>query len=283
MAVSLPLVRESVRGLRLEWEIVLLLLFLEIAFVDTVRSRGMRVGLAGVVAGLLSLLRTNYLFGLTPILALALFPRHRGGIVGVVMAWLIMWGLCAPRLWNGYRFNGRAFDNIQAEWWANVEFAGQPGWRSKREVWRNVQDDSAHLTPFEYFFGLHTIPELVVGSVRGTWKLVRHLEVVAFHQAAQRATGFTLGFVDVAFQLASIVGLILATGRARFRWLPIAFCILIAHLPFLYDRGLVEPWRHTYQVFPLMVFGTLLTIQTFWQQIGHKLAVGATASYQRAG
>jgi hypothetical protein len=147
---------------------------------------------------------------------------------------------------------------MNAQWWANIEFAGRPGWPTKLEMWRNPEGRGPRLTPFDYFFGLHTVSELLVGSARGGWKLIRRMEVLAFHRLLERVTGLKLAWADLLFQIAGIIGLVWAVGISGMRWLPVTFLLLIAHVAFLYDRGLVEPWRHTYPAFPFFLFGALL-------------------------
>ncbi|MBI3321373.1 MAG: hypothetical protein HYZ91_03795 [Candidatus Omnitrophica bacterium] len=238
---------------------------------DTLKSLWLRVGVAGVLGGLLALLRTNYLMGLIVPLCVAFVRRTPRTLLAATIAVFIMAGLYAPHHWNGYRLTGDWFFYPNARWWANIEFAGQPGWPSKLEMWRDTEGRELKMTPFEYFFGLHTIPELAVGNLRGLCKVVRHMEVVAFHRRVTRATGLHLGVVDGVFQLLGIVGLFLA-GFTRRWWMPLMLLCLLAHVVFLYDRGVVEPWRHTYHAFPLMVFGVLLTLAAIGR-VGQKLVV----------
>lgn len=262
MAVNLPLVRESVRGLRLEWELVLLLALAEVLFLKTVRRPWSRSLLAGLLAGALALTRVAYLVTLIPILLYGLLresPRRRLGSAAAAV--LMMIGLLAPSRWNMYRRYGDPFeDSAQyARWLANAEFAGTPGFPGTLQMWRQT-DQGSRLTYREYLFTLHTVPELIVGTLRGTWKVVRHMDVVAFHQMMTRVTGLHLMVVDMGFQVLGLLGLLLAALSPTFRWLPLMFLSLLMPIAMLYDRGLLEPWRQVYQAFPWMLLACLLAL-----------------------
>ena len=263
IAINLPLVRESVRGLRLEIELILLLLFIEAAFLAKFRSVWVRAGLCGLLGGALALLRTNYLVNLAVPLLAAFAPWKRRAGWAAALALVLMVGLYFPHRWNGHRLYGDWTWDNNARWWANIEFAGRPGWPSKVEMWRNTEGTGAKMTAFDYFFGLHTVPEFVVGNVRGLSKIIGHMEVIAFHPTVARATGINTRFLDWGFQFLGVVGLVMAAWIPGRRWLPLMFLCLLVHVAFVYDRGAVESWRHTYQAFPLFLFGVLVALSAF--------------------
>ena len=261
MAITLPLVRESARGMRLELELMLLLVWVEAAFLSTVRSWWLRGGLSGCLAGLLSLTRVTYLVTLAPLLPFAMVHgKVRRPWMAAGFALLLLGSLQLPHRWNLYRLHGDLFWDVgqHAQWNAEVEFTGQPGPASRREMGSAPQ--GSPLSYGEYLFGLHTVPEVAVGTVRGFWKTIRHMEVVAYHRGVARLTGVNVAFADAVFQVAGILGLLLAFARPAFRWIPVTFLVLLLPISFPYDRGVIEAWRHTYQAFPWILFGALLVL-----------------------
>ncbi len=259
-AINLPLVRESVRGLRLETELILLLLFIEAAFLAKFRSVWVRAGLCGLLGGALALLRTNYLVNLTVPLVAAFAPWQRRAGWAAALALALMVGLYLPHRWNGHRLHGDWTWDNNARYWANIEFAGRPGWPSKAEMWRNTEGTGPKMTAFDYFFGLHTMPEFMAGNLRGLSKIVGHMEVIAFHRTVARMTKLDTRWLDWGFQLFGLIGLLMAAWIPGRRWLPLMFLCLLVHVAFVYDRGAVEPWRHTYQAFPVFLFGALVAL-----------------------
>lgn len=261
VAVSLPLARESVRGMRLEVELVLLLAFIEIAFLAKFRSIWVRAVLAGVLGGALTHMRATYLVGLSLPMLLAFASRKPRGWAAAALAFGLMAAILFPHRLNGYRLTGDWNWDKNGRHWANLEFAGQPGYPSKQEAWAHPGGvgEKDKMDPFVYYFKLHTPWQIIEGNARGLWKLFRRLELVGFHRGVQRLTGVNLAPVDILFQGLVLIGLLLALAR-KWWWLPLTALSLLAHVAFLYDRGLVEPWRHTYHVFPLAVFSALLCI-----------------------
>ncbi len=97
--------------------------------------------------------------------------------------------------------------------------------------------------------------------------MVRHMEIIAFHRTVARRTGFQLAVVDYGFQCVAALGLLWAATRSAFRWLPLTFLALSVPIAFLYDRGVLEPWRHIYQTFPWMLFGLLFFLWSCAQML----------------
>lgn len=251
VSICLPLVLESAGGLRLEVELVLLLLFVWVAFPARRASPWLQAGLAGTIGALLTLTRVTYLFSVVPLLLLAFLGRKPRRPVAAALAILVVVTLQLPYRWNGYQRYGSPFWDIavNVEELAAVEFStGAYG---------------GDLTPYRYLFGLHTASEVGVRMVRGFWKTLRTLEIIAFHRAIARATGLHVAFADWAFQIAGVVGFVLAGFRPAFRWIPATFLLLVLPIAFLVDAvpgGLDR--RQLYQAFPLLAFGALLSIAT---------------------
>ena len=261
IALSLPLARESVRGLRLEVEMVLILLFLDAAFVARIVSPWRRAGLLGAIGGALSLVRTNYLFNLLPLIAVACGLRSRRGWLAGLLGLLIMAGIQAPHRWSMARLHGDPFWDTKAfvRIFSNVERAETAAPATRAAIWTDLGQGGG-LSFQAYLFGQHTVPEVLIGTVRGTWKVIRHMDVVGFYRGVERLIGVNLQPFDLLFQIAGLAGLLLAAATPGKRWLPLAFIALLAHVVFFYDRGATEPWRHTYQAFPLFVLCGIMPV-----------------------
>lgn len=269
MAVNLPLVRESARGMRLEVELVLLLVLAEVLFTPpvperaglttAVRARWLRAALAGMIGGVLALTRVTYLVTLVPVLLLAFVWRRSWAAAGLSVLMLI--ALQVPNQVNTWRVHGELFplSSEHGTYGANMEFAGQAGFPSVAEVWRSPKQGKP-ISYARYLFGMHSPWEVVVGTVRGLWKVIRRMEVVAFHREVARRIGINLAAADVLFQIIGTMGLIVAVGLPQLRWIPALFLVLVLPLTFLYDRGFLEPWRLTYQAFPWLLCGALLVL-----------------------
>ncbi len=258
LAFSVPLVVESGRGLRLEVEMVLLLLFADVLFVAPRLRQISRFVLAGLVGGLLVLTRSSHMPGLIVLLVLgagrwAARPRRRlllAGVAGGLIA-----GLYAPHAAALYRIHGDAFyDQARhSRWFANKEFAGQPGFPSKDEVARDAYT-GPRITFWEYVFKRHTPGQVVLSYFRGYGKMLYHMDLIGWVDAVQRFTGLRLDWVDWVVRLLGWAGMLLAL-RSRQAWLSIAILALLFPVAFPYDRGVTERYRLTLMVFPFFLCG----------------------------
>jgi len=73
--------------------------------------------------------------------------------------------LMSLKTYNTWNHSGKMY----LKWNVNVEFAGQPGFPSKESERMNPYQ-GPEITPFTYFFKLHTIPDLVISSFKGVAK-----------------------------------------------------------------------------------------------------------------
>ncbi len=104
IALNIPLIVESGRGLRLELEMALILLFCYMGFIRREIGYFPRFVFLGVIGGLIVLTRSAYLPGIG-LLAIAVAAYHRKGIKGVTLASFIsifiMVILFAPHQYTG--------------------------------------------------------------------------------------------------------------------------------------------------------------------------------------
>jgi hypothetical protein len=258
MALSVPMIVESGRGLRLEMELVLLLLFADLAFAEPRLRPPLRFALAGALGGALVLTRSTHLPGLVVlgVLAARRWERDRWRRVGMAgLGLAILVGLYAPHAAALYRARGDPFfDQAQhARWFANVEFAGQPGFPTREEVARDAYT-GPRITFWEYLFRLHTLREVAVGYLRGTGKILFHMDLVGYLVEVEAFFGLWLGWLDWALRLLGWAGM-LAALRTRDAWLPIGTLALILPVAFPYDRGVTETYRLTLVAFPFFLCG----------------------------
>jgi Dolichyl-phosphate-mannose-protein mannosyltransferase len=264
MALNTPLVAESARGLRLELEIVLCMAYFFLAFVKR-WTRVMPAAVAlSVLGGLLVSTRSTYLPGLLALNALALYrPRkYRAWMAAMAVSVAIFAAFIVPVRIGMYRYYNDAFYDatLQSRWVANMEFAGRPGFPTAAELTENAYIGPP-ITYGHYLFGLHTPAEVALGTLNGFYKLFRRMELWPTALFGRPDIG---GTVNAVFQALAAAGLVLALWNGKYRWIPVAFVLFELQTSFLYDRRLLEWYRHTYSGFPLVLFGVSVTLSTLW-------------------
>lgn len=263
VALNGPLVAESVRGLRLEAETIVWLAWLGLAFVwRAPKGWGAPVAL-GMLGGGLLLLRSSYMPVLVLLAILAAWQRggtlwRRAASAALTIA--LMAALVAPHRLSMYERRGDAFwdTTMYARWLANFEFAGQPGYPSIEALQVDGYQGPA-ITYGEYLFGLHTPAELVTGTARGYGKILRHMDGALAPEGP--ASARVSAGLRVAVPVLGIIGMLLALFTPRHRWLPISFVLVLGPAAFLFDRALLEHYRHTYQAFPLLLLAAALAVR----------------------
>ncbi len=269
VAVNRPLGIESARGLRLELEMIVLLIYVFCA-VMWKGPKGMpRAIILGIMGGLLLLTRTTYLPALLPLQLLAHYRDRRESkewLKGATVSILIMIALVIPHRYNMYRIHGDPFWDTSgyARWNANVEFVGQPGFPAREQLNINAYV-GPRITYLQYMFGMHSLREIVTGTFRGYVKLFRKMEECAWGVGW---LPFPCGVVSRPIQTLAVVGLLLACFSWTSLWLPVTFILVEFPVAFLYDRGLVEPYRHSFPGFPFVLFAAALTIVLGLRTVG---------------
>ncbi|MBI3988609.1 MAG: glycosyltransferase family 39 protein [candidate division NC10 bacterium] len=265
MALNVPLMIESGRGLRLELEMVLLLLFCHVGFVKQGMKPISRFLLLGLLGGLIVLTRSSYLPGLALLMGASAVTHERRlkriALMGSLSV-LLMVLLLAPHQFMIYNRHGDLFwdTNLHTRWYANLEFGGKPGFPSREELEKNAYA-GPKLTYAQYLFTLHTPAEAMIGTLRGFVKIAGGMNLVGYRGPVAALLGFDPGWVDHLVTAIGALGLLVALLSPGFRWLPLTFLALTFPVAFLYDKGLTEPYRLTMQAFSFFLLSGLLAVR----------------------
>ena len=175
LAVHPYLIELSARGLREEvFTCLLLLLLLLSSDGRTSKKTSIIQALTvGSLIGALLLTRSEtHLMILAVMACLVLLGKKALNWRTALISLCIGITLFAPHLYNTYRLNGNPFNtmNIQARFYANMEFEGRPGFPTKQELAVNGLCSGPPITPFEYFFKLHSPWVLAAQSALGFCK-----------------------------------------------------------------------------------------------------------------
>ncbi|SRR5579884_2920051 len=282
IALSPAWIDESVRGLRLESLTLMLIAILSL----WLWARGwIGAFLLGLATGVMALIQSPFLSVILPLVWLGwlanLWRRRQRLVVlapgywqarYLVLASFLAILLYVPHLYGLYKVHGDpAWPSYRyARWNANVEFPerlGTTGFPSAEEFQRNSYAGPP-ITYAQYLFGLHSIPQLLFGQIKG-WvestaymsaSVTPHLKELIFlyHASGLRAVLrhlrpdtvlvflLTLGLTILGF---------LELGRdPRYWWVPVLSLWGTWYVAYLYSVRLVEPFRHTGHVYPLLLF-----------------------------
>jgi 4-amino-4-deoxy-L-arabinose transferase-like glycosyltransferase len=262
LALSVPAVIESGRGLRVELE-TLLLTGSAWLLLGTRGSLTLgRAGLAGLLAGALLLTRFPYAPALILLFATCAW-RHRElgwrAWRAILVAAVITTVLVLPhRVALALRHADAAYDAHRTlRWIANQEFQGQPGFPSPAAL---VQDPYAgpRITLGQYYLSLHSVWEVIWRSIRGLGRAILHLSLVGYVEEVRTVLGLRLGWVDLVLAALGVVGLGVLTGRGDAGWMPLVLFLGLAHVAFVYDLDLPDyRYRMILQVMPLFALAAV--------------------------
>lgn len=239
MAVNSNLIFMSVRGLRLELYILVILAFAAcLMFLRPKTLRGF--SLLGIATGILYLSRVTSLG-----FAVLLLP-----LVGIIRRWKAMhivfvlgigFLLLTPHLVFNYSYNslGDPFfsGNIHARFYRNIEFQGQEGFPSVEAVRANPYTGPP-ISTFHYLFGLNSIPQVVQTSLRGF--------VRTFFTAYAKGILLDDNVVLFALYLVGLVSLVLAPTRM------LLLIMFFVEMPTLFLAGKAVDWRLVAHIAPFV-------------------------------
>jgi hypothetical protein len=290
VAVHPVWIEESVRGLRLE---VLSLLFL-FSIGVWIKARGwFSAFVLGCAIGGLGLIQTPLLTVMLSSCWLAwavaaLANRttklrfHHWRSPQLVLVTIISMVLFLPHLYGLYTVYGDPTQPSKgyARWNANVEFPeriGTPGFPTAEEFSKNPYAGPP-LSYGEYFFGLHSIPTLIKGQIKGWLESSIYMSTSFAPQIKEliflfHASGFKTVVKHLRFQ--TLLILIISLGLTGLGWVYLWTVPQLFWVPFLslwgtwyaaylYSVRLVEPFRHTGHVYPLLLFCLLWGAFRVW-------------------
>jgi hypothetical protein len=190
MALHPYLIELSTQGLRAECYTTLLLLFIYYSNVKKELGRWPRVVLSGVLVGSILLIRSEalpMLFAIMFCYPLILKSKWNYPQVAVVM--LIGVSMYLPHLVSTYSKTGDPFYavNFHTRFYRNLEFMDQPGFATGEELEEDGMYIGPEISPFEYYFKLHTPGQLIRGSLEGFVKTYFNMPLYfAFGKGNQR-------------------------------------------------------------------------------------------------
>jgi 4-amino-4-deoxy-L-arabinose transferase-like glycosyltransferase len=188
LAVHPYLIQLSARGLRAEWFTTLVLLFVFYGYVKGPMGTRLRTLITGLLIGCMLLTRSEALFMvLILMMAYPVVARSTWNYKMVFTALLLGITLWIPHQYGMYKNYGDPFYTVNqyARFYANREFAGQPGFPTREELATKGMYTGRKITPLEYYCSLHSPWQLVQYSVVGFMKI--HL-TMPFHYAAGKGT-----------------------------------------------------------------------------------------------
>lgn len=300
MAFHQVWVEEAVRGLRLESMTLLILIVLSIWLWSRAWTGAI---LLGTAIGAMTLLQTPALsIGLGLIwgswlvsLGLGRWSRslctfqhwrwfHLGlaSCIAIVMLALHLYGIYqvhGDTSWPSYGY---------ARWNANMEFMelhGSPGFPSHEEFLTSPYAGPL-ITYGQYLFGMHSMRQLFLGQLKGWIESTVYMGVSAapdFNTILflQQASGlkpaighFTVGMVVCAGGLfcTTLIGWLYLWSQPAYWWVPFMSIWGTWYVAYLYSVRLVEPFRHTAHIYPLLLFcsaaGVTLVIRVVCRRLG---------------
>ena len=180
MAINVDLLFMSVRGLRLELYIIIVVMLARYVLLPALRPGQRLLGLS-LWATLAELLRFNSFTFILPLLFYA-FWRHKLDWRKLALPILAVLLFMAPHLIHNERQFGDPFwsANLQGIWFRNYEFVvvkktGCEGCPTPAEMQTQDSYAGSRTTNFHYIFGMHPLSEVIGNTAQGYWFLfVRH-------------------------------------------------------------------------------------------------------------
>ena len=282
VAVNPAWIDEAVRGLRLE---SLSLLFLAILGVWVWARGWFGAVLLGALIGFMALVQSPAFGIVVPLIWLGWLLnlwRERYGLAllhplqwrwsHLVLVSLVAVLMFCPHLYGLYKVHGDPSwpSYGYARWNANEEFLdrlGTEGFPSVEEFEKNPYA-GPRITYAEYLFRLHSVPRLIYGQFKGwiestvyasTSHTPKLMSLVFLHQAS--------GFPTVLRHLNAVTSVVFVSSlfltalgwadlwrRPQYWWVPFLSFWGTWYVAYLYSVRLVEPFRHTGHVYPLLLF-----------------------------
>lgn len=176
------------------------------------------------------------------LMQLLLKKLKRRDLIGSAIAITIAFLLVLPYLIYSFQNSNSLFSssNQHAKFWRNQEFAGTPGFLTRREV-RSSPYSGEEITPIQYIWGMHSIPEIILRYVYGYF--------LAFFHYLSRLYVFGVPFIWMGnllsriFYISVFPGLILCCFKKERGWFTVigAFTFLFPFVFILPLNTIINP------------------------------------------
>lgn len=265
LAVSVPLIRESTRGLRLELEMVVLLLLYFALDRGPAKRPLLDAILVGVLGAAMVLTRTYYLPVFVAAVAVSFTARYRPvrratGLA--LLAGVIMVGAAAAHRVGLYEHHRDAFWDtaVYVRWNANIErYAFQRPlphaelFPTLAEYQQNGPYFGPPISATQYFLVIHSPYEFARDSLAGSREIFDTIDgFVTTSRVGLARLGKPLDLVVRWLVLLGLMGMLLRAWRhPRLALIPVIVLSWLALTAFLFDHNLLERYRHTWQTIPL--------------------------------
>jgi hypothetical protein len=289
IAISGPLIFESYRGLRLELETLLVLgLYLALDR-KPARRPFLDATLIGVLGAAMALARTYLIAVFLAAVLVSFLIRYRSlpRVVALfAVATLIMGAAEAAHRVGMAEHTGNPFWDTAGyvRWNANEELYRFHRPLSHIELFPTLQQyqtlgpySGPPITSIQYLFVIHSPLELARDSLAGSREIFDSMDPFIFNVRAGvdiHKIPSSLGPVaksvasrfDLVLEWMVLLGLMAICVRSvrdpRLIIIPIIVASWIATTAFLYDHGLIEKYRHTWQTYPLALISAGMLLES---------------------
>lgn len=288
-AMNPILIKESIRGLRTELDMVFMLLFLASWF----WLKGYKGAICmGICCGLAGLTRSTNLVIYLPFLLLMWvwqfsavyfklkFPgEYYWKLKEIICVVLICMAMYTPHAVNLAIKERPNHSGGIARVNANLEFPeriGTPGFPTQAEIDQFGVSSGPKLSYYDYFFGMHSLSTLLYGQLKG-WiestiymgsspqAKINHFAYIG--RVDMQALKDLIAWQDIIFiallGFMGMVGIISLSTQIKYAWLPFMVLLGTWYVAYLYHARLIEPFRHTAQVYPLLLCCQLWGVVVF--------------------
>lgn len=288
LALSGPLIEESIRGLRLELEMSLLVL-LYIALDRGPAKRPLLDALGlGAIGAAMVLTRTYYLPVFVIAVLLSFLARYRPswrtiGLIGIAVS-IMAAGETAHRIGLCIHHGDAMYDTAGYDRWnANIERYGLGRPLPHPELFptqEQYQQRGPYFGPkistYQYLFVIHSPAEFardslagareVLDTIDGAYVFAQHVPRFAAFRGSPSHIATSLAVrLDLATRWLVLLGLIALVLRSvrnpRMALIPVMVFGWLGLTAFLFDHGLLERYRHTWQTMPLALIAGVWLLQ----------------------
>jgi len=277
VAVSPPLIDESVRGLRLELEMLVLLLLYIALDRGPAKRPLLDAVLVSVLGAAMVLTRTYYLplFGVAVAISfLARYRPLRRAIGLAMLAALIMISAEAAHRIGLYAHTHDVFYDtaVYNRWNANDEYFRFHRPLPHRELFPTLAEYQKFglyfgpkISTIQYLFDIHSPQEFVRDSLAGSREIFETVGAVVVRTRLGALAPAGTG-IDLAVRWLVLLGLMAMLFRVRrhqrLAIIPAMVLTWWAMTAFLFDHGLLELYRHTWQTFPLALIAAAWLVES---------------------